>query len=108
MKLEKGTYYCHKAKAGTTAFATLSGRTLNLSCVVRDWILPRRFVRIDVDDSQNIIFTPSNDASEYSVSVCGGQAKVGVCALLNIVSLEESKRMPCEKLESGAILCRTG
>lgn len=107
MKLEKETYYHHK-KQGKTAFARLSRYSLTLSCIVRDWILPHRFVKIDIDDSKNIILTPTNSTSEYCVSVFNGQARITACALLNLVPIEEGKRIPCERLEGGAIICRTG
>lgn len=105
MIVKKNTYYHYKV--GTQPFMTLSGRNLNLSSIVRDWILPNRFVQIEITDSGDLIFTPSDSPSDYTVCLSGNQAKIGVCALLNPVKLNPGKRMPCKMIENGAILCQT-
>jgi len=89
-------------------FVTRNRNQLNFSASVRDLILPHKFIKIELDKDKNIIFTPTDEPNEYSVVMSNYQMKIGICSITNLVNIENGRRMHCEKLSDGRILCRTG
>lgn len=88
-------------------FVTRNRNQLNCSSGVRDLILPHKYVRIELDEEQNIVFTPSDDPNDYSAVMNNYQMKIGICALKNLVKINNGIRMYCEELRDGRILCKT-
>ena len=85
------------------AFVRPNGRSLSISSEVRDWILPHRFVRVSVEE-EVIILAPTDDTSEYRVTITNGQAKIAYDSLRNVVELNPKYRYPAEKVDEKIII----
>lgn len=89
-------------------FANLQGgRSLTLSAAVRDEILPRRYVFIDVEDG-GIAITPTEDEHAYKVTITYGQAKISLCRALHFASVPDRERLCVIKREDGSLFIPLG
>ena len=90
-------------------FVTWTSNGLYISAGLRDWIEPYHYLAIAIDENDNIVLTPTNNTNQYTVvKGAKGQTQVSCYGLLHYFSSRCGKRMPCERLDNGAILCRTG
>lgn len=102
MMLTKG-----KRTVERKSFICRNRNQFNFSACVREFVLPHKYVKVELDKDKNIVFTPSDDPNDYACVISNYQMKVGACALSNLISIENGKRLYCERLGDGRILCHT-
>lgn len=83
----------------------LFGSKIQCNCVVRDWIFPRNFAFIHVDNG-NLIIEPTDDDNGYKISKQGHQVRITYCYAKRFLEIPERKRIYCEKTDDGRILCK--
>lgn len=105
MKIEKQ----RKTKAYTESdiFVKRHGSILNLSSAVRDCLSNHEYVRIDIEGS-NLIFHPSDDESDYKISIGKGQRQAKVCIFYTsrYVSIPIGVRLYGNIQQDGSIIIR--
>jgi hypothetical protein len=80
------------------------GRYFNVTALVRDAILPHRFLKVDICE-EGIIIIPSDCKDDYKLTVSDcGQSKFACSYLLNFIDIPESVELPVEKREDGSLL----
>lgn len=83
----------------------LNGNHLICNCVVRDWIYPRKFAFIHVNNG-NVIIEPTDNDCGYKVSKFGSQVRITYFYAKKFLEIPESTRIYCEKMKDGRILCK--
>lgn len=88
-------------------FVKRHGSILNLSSAVRDSLFPHKYARIEIDGSDFIIH-PSDDESDYKISIGKGQRQVKICIFYasRLISIPIGIRLHGNKCENGSIIIR--
>lgn len=106
MRIEKMRCRDNSQTEHASGHVLLSNRALQCNCVVRDWIYPMGYVFVDITKDGNILITPTMDKSGYKVSKFGGQVRITYCQASQYLNIPEHKRIYCERLDDGKILCK--
>lgn len=88
------------------AYMRRSHNNLWFSSTLRDYILPKRYVSVDVT-KDGIVLMPCDDESTYKVSLSNNQASISGCVIAGTVEIKQGIRYPAKLLDDGSILIYT-
>ena len=87
-------------------FVYIARPNLSMNAGVRDWILPYKYVFLDIKDNGDFVMIPTNDESGYKLTITNGHAQFSCCGLLSQIDVKQKIRIMCEKQNDGTILCK--
>lgn len=103
MRINKA--YIKNKDGNKIGFVSFSFAHMSISAAVRDWIIPHTRIFVDIDNSGNLIITPTNDPNGFVAYISKtGQMKVSALTILKHVDVVESVRYKCFKREDGLII----
>lgn len=92
-------------------YGKLYDRSINITAKARDYILPHRFVNIDIDADNGCIhlFPTDNENTGYKLTIPGNgrsMARINYCYAQKVLALPEKTEMPITLNDDGSLTMR--
>ena len=95
----------HLKKEGSEMFFTRNRSYLKLSAATRDYLLPYKYVRFEIEnDFLRII--PSADTSDYKISVFNGQASLCYQRMQRFIDIPKGTRIPLTPADDNSLIAQ--